>query len=264
MPYYPNSTKLNTLDYDSPSGKINISKWVPPFKKLDKGFGFVGVLAEDTGSGKLQCHVCGGWYELLTTHAWAKHGLLSADYANAFGLLRSTALKSMRIRKIQSKVMLGMRKKHKKHRMGFKKGNLESANRRGVNKAVEAQNKFGVCDLQIIDKITALKNKLGRTPALTEIIDTYGQRMASLIHLRYAGYLNFLREKKWTPVVSSFNPKFSKEYFIRKGVKAVGNGERLIGHAILNQSEERNIYNYFSSQKQWKDAVIREIAKKYD
>ncbi|MCR4261116.1 MAG: hypothetical protein NUV96_02190, partial [Candidatus Colwellbacteria bacterium] len=86
MPQYP-TTKLNTISYDSPSGTINISKWVPPFEPIKKGFGFVGVLAEDTGTGKLQCHICGQWYEVLTTHIFAKHKLTSSKYSQKFGLL---------------------------------------------------------------------------------------------------------------------------------------------------------------------------------
>jgi hypothetical protein len=254
MPTYP-TTKLKILKYNSPSGTIKINKWVPPFKKVDLGFGFVGVLAEDTETGRLQCHECGGWYEVLTSHIFAKHQLTSTEYCEKFGLLRSTALKSMRIRNIQSKVMLGMRRKHKKHRMGFKKGNKESANRRGKTKAIEAQNRFGVCDLQIVEKIKNLKRELGRTPALTEIIDKYGGGFASIIHSRYDGYLKLVRDLGWKPVVSSRNPKYSKEYFVKKGINAIKKGKKLIGCQILNQSEERNIYHYFSSQKDWRVAV---------
>jgi len=260
MPEYP-TQKLKTISYDSPSGKININKWIPPFEEVENGFGFVGVLAEDTGTGKLQCHLCGSWYELLTTHIWAKHEILSKDYSEMFGLFRNTALKSMRIRKIQSKVMLGMRKTHAKYRKKFKKGNVESGNRGGKPKAAEGQNRFGVCDLQVQDKIVKLRNKLNRTPALTELIDEYGGAFSTLIHNRYGGYLALLREYNWTPVHSSWNPKYSQEYFIKVGVDAVLSGEKLIGSRIFSQNEERHVYTYFSSQKTWRDAVEKRLKK---
>jgi len=260
MPQYP-TTKLKTIKYNSPSGTININKWIPPFEKVKGGFGFTGVLAEDSKTGQLQCHVCGDWYELLTTHIFAKHNLTSLEYCERFGLLRSTALKSMRIRKLQSKVMLDMRKRNIKHRMKFKKGNLCSANRRGKPKAVEAQNRYGLCNLQVVDKITALKNKLGKTPALTEVIDEYGASMASLMHTRYAGYLKFIKEQGWTPVVSSRNPKYSKEYFIQLGVRALKSGKKLIGKRLMTVSESRNIYNYFASQGSWRKAVLKTANK---
>lgn len=261
MPYYP-TTKIKTIKYDSPSGTININKWVPPFQKVEKGFGFVGVLAEDTKTGRLQCHICGAWYELLTTHIWAKHDLTSKEYCENFELFRSTALKSMRIRKIQSEVMFKMRRGHYKHRMKFKKGNKESANRKGLRKPIEGQNRFGLCDLQVKEKIMLLKDKLGRTPALTEVINEYGGGFSTLIHNRYYGYLKLIRSLNMVPVTSSYTPKFSKKYFVELGVNAViKDGKELIGRNILNQSEEKNIYNYFSSQGEWKKAVGRKLNK---
>ena len=260
MPKYP-TTKAKTIKYDSPSGKINIGKWLPPFQKVEGGYGYMGVLAEDVGTGKLQCHICGQWFELLTTHISARHGLTSAEYSNQFGLYRSTALKSMRIRKIQSKVMLEMRKKHKKHRMKFKKGNKISGNRKGWKKPLEEQNKYGICELQVRDKILKLKDKLGKTPALTQVIDTYGGSFASLIHNRYSGYLSLLKSLGLKPGVSNFNPKYSKEYFIKKGIKALKKGKKLTGRSVLTVSESRNIYNYFSSQEVWKNHVIRQFSK---
>ena len=248
MPKYP-TTKLKTIDYDSPSGKINIAKWVPPFQKVANGFGFVGVLAEDTKSGKLQCGICGKWYEMLTTHIYAKHKLTSKEYAEKFNLSRNTALRSMYIRKRQSEVMLGMRLKHKKFRMKFKKGNNESANRKNKPKSIETQNKHGVCDLQILEKISSLKNKLGRTPALTELIDKYGTGFAALLHIRYQGYLNFLKKQNWTPVTSNYYPKYTKEYFINKGVKSIKDGKELIGSRVFTLNEIRALYRVFPSQK---------------
>jgi hypothetical protein len=260
MPQYPTTTQ-KTMPYDSPSGEINTWKWVPPFEPVKNGFGFMGVLAEDTGSGKIQCHICGKWFEVMTTHIYAAHKMNSKQYNEKFGLFRSTALKSMRIRKIQSEVMMKMRRSHPKHRIKFKKGNTECANRKGWQKPVEGRNRYGLCDLQVKDKIMKMKDRLGRTPALTELIDEYGGAFATLIHNRYDGYLALLKKMKMTPVTSSFTPKFSREYFINKGVNALKNGRDLIGKQILNRSEERNIYNYFSSQRNWKNAVRR---KYYD
>ena len=50
MPYYP-TTQLKTIKYNSPSGEIKINKWVPPFKDVPGGYGYMGVLAEDVGTG---------------------------------------------------------------------------------------------------------------------------------------------------------------------------------------------------------------------
>ena len=263
MPHYP-TTKVKTIKYNSPSGKININKWIPPFKEVEGGFGFVGVLAEDSKTGQLQCHVCGNWYELLTSHIWGKHQMLSADYSERFGLLRSTALKCMRIRKIQSKVMQEMRKSNSKYRYCFSKNNEAAANRKGKPKAVEAQNKFGVCDLQVRDRILLLKKKLGRTPALTEVIDEYGGGFAGIIHSRYSSYIKLVRDIGLTPVYSSFNPRFKNEkewrnHLLDIGRKAIKKGKPLILKKMLPTNEQRYIYRYFKSFGHYKTTLLKTI-----
>jgi predicted transcriptional regulator len=73
-----------------------------------------------------------------------------------FGLSTSTALKSKKVRLRQSEVMVEMRKQ-KKHRWRFEKNNSFAGNRKGKPKSVETVNKYGVCDLQIRDRILKLK-----------------------------------------------------------------------------------------------------------
>ena len=104
MPAYKQK-KQNKIAYkDAPSGFINIGKWEPPFAPVKNGFGFVGVLAEDSKTGQLQCHECGKWFEQLPTHYTQKHKMNGKQYRKKFGLLSNTALKSKRIRLIHSKV----------------------------------------------------------------------------------------------------------------------------------------------------------------
>ena len=260
MPNYPKNT-TSTIPYDSPSGEINIGKWLPPFKKLDKGFGFLGVLAEDVGTGKLQCHICGGWYEILTTHIFAKHKINSEKYHLKFGLLRDTALKSKRIRKLQSEFMVEARKTNPKRRMKFKKGNKESANRKGKPKAIESQNKYGVCELQIAEKIIQLRNKLGKTPSLTALIDEYGGTLSTNIHNRFGSYVKLVKKLGMIPVFSSKHRKYSKKYFVKKGVEAVKDGKKLKVEKIFGINEDRALSRYFPSRKSWEKAVLKVVNK---
>ena len=127
-------------------------------------------------------------------------------------------------------------------------------------KPVEGQNRYGVCDLQVIDKIKTLQEELGgKTPPLTMVIDRFGGAFSTLIHNRYGGYIKFVKSLGMIPVTSSHTPKYSKKYFIKLGIKALRQGKELVGRKILNQSEVRNIYNYFPSQKAWRNAVINEL-----
>lgn len=266
MPEYP-QTKQKTISYDSPSGFINIGKWVPPFEPVVGGFGYVGVLAEDSVSGKLQCHECGGWYELLSAHAAAAHGLINGKYQEKYGLSRSTALKCMRVRKIQSAVIQKLQREGKMavgNNLGkspIVKGNKYAANRKGKPKSVETQNKHGVCDVQMADRITQLATKLGRTPSLTEVIDEYGGGTASIIHSRYGSYITYVKKLGMTPLTSSYNPKHSRESLIQSGMNGVLNGGKLLAKKILTQSEQRKVYQIFGSWGAWKKAVLEEFKK---
>jgi len=255
MPEYP-KIQITKLPYDSPSGSVYAGKYVPPFEKVEKGFGFRGVILEDVESGKLQCHICGGWFEIFNSHLSSKHKITSNQYRKMFGLSRSTALRSKEMRLKQSKVMQDLMRKHpekfhnKFSHNGFQKGNNYAGNRKGKSKAHETINKYGVCDLQIVDKILRLQKKLGKTPTLVDLKDEYGGAFIFHIHKRYGSYISLCRKLDIQPCFSSHNPKYSKEYFIKKGLEK----EPCI--RILTQSEGRHLYKYFKGGvKEWKKAV---------
>lgn len=262
MPAYPNKKNKKTIPYkDAPSGSINIEKWVPPFMPVRKGFGFMGVLAQDSKSGDLQCHVCGKWYEQLPTHI-VKHGLDGSSYRERFGLLTNTALKSQRIRLIHSQVMVNFRKTGKKKFLRkFKKGNTESANRKGKPKALESQNQYGNCDLQIMTKIINLGRKLGKTPSLVDIKAEFGGGIISTMHSRYGSYIKYCREYlKMEPNRSTHNPwskKKWREYLLEVGKKAIEQGRPLTIKKLLPVNEQRYIYKHFRSFENYKQLLLK-------
>ncbi|MDP8928924.1 MAG: MucR family transcriptional regulator, partial [Actinomycetota bacterium] len=53
--------------------------------------GEFGRLARDD-DGRVQCHICGGFYDHLGAHVHHRHGLRADDYRAAFGLKQSTKL----------------------------------------------------------------------------------------------------------------------------------------------------------------------------
>jgi hypothetical protein len=237
MPNYPKITS-KILDYDSPSGKVRIGKYIPPFENVKDGFGFMGVIVEDFVSGKLQCHLCGKWFETLPNHL-RKHEITGKDYKIRFGLLQSTALKSKKMRLKQSKIMQRLRKKNPQNNYKFTKNNSFAGNRKGIKKAVESKNKYGVCDLQIIERIINLKDELGKTPTLTQLSDRYGGAMIFHLSKRYGSYIKLCHDIGLTPNFSNFYPKYSKQYFIEKAL----NGEPTVRNFTVTES--RNLYKYF-------------------
>ena len=168
MPNYPKITSKEINYLNSPSGKVIIGKYIPPFEENETGFGFKGVALEDKETGQLECCICGKWFKNLACHL-RSHKITASEYKKRFGLLQSTALKSRKMRLKQSEVMSDMRRKHKKHRMRFGKNNIWAGNRKGKPKADESKNKYGVCDLQIMEKVIELQKELGKTPTLIEL-----------------------------------------------------------------------------------------------
>ena len=248
MPNYP-TLKSKSIKYDSPSGKVIIGKYIPPFEKNDIGFGFKGVILEDHASGKIQCYSCGKWFENLSTHIFFAHQLTASDYKRKFGLLQSTALKSKKMRLDQSKVMIKMRKSDAKHRYKFEKNNVFAGNRKDKPKAVESQNKFGVCDLQIMERLTDLAKDLKKTPTLIDIKERYGDGLIAIMSKRYGSYIKYCKDIGLDPNFSNFNPKYSKEYFIEKMLS----NEASI--RIFTENELRALYKYFKSQSELKENV---------
>lgn len=268
MPAYPHK-KQKTIKYSqAPSGEINIEKWIPPFVSNDTGFGYVGVVAEDVGTGKLQCSECGNWFEQLPSHYAVKHDMTGKQYKKKFGLLTGTALKSKRIRLIQSKTISKLQKEGKMgvgNNLGkspFVKGNKHAANRKGKPKAIESQNAFGVCDLQIMTKIIDLAKKLGKTPTLVDIKDVYGGGLISIMHYRYRSYISYCREYlKMEPGFSNHNPKFLsnkswRDHLISVGLKSLKEGNPMTIKKLLPPNEQRYVYNHFKSFKHYKRELL--------
>jgi hypothetical protein len=238
MPQYP-KIAYTKIRYNSPSGYVNIGKYIPPFERVENGFGFHGLLVEDSTSGKLQCHICGRWFEQMSIHLKNIHSLNCKEYKIKFGLLQSTALKSKKMRLAQSKIMQKLRRKNKSNNFVFKRKNKFSGNRKNLSKALEHRNRFGVCDLQIMQKVIDLYKKLGKTPTLTDLSNEYGFSFVTTISKRYSSYIKYCYSIGLNPNYSNFNPKYSKQYFINK----FKNKKPAL--RLLTTNESRALYKYF-------------------
>jgi len=251
MPNYP-LILSKKIKYDSPSGFVHIGKYIPPFEKVENGFGFKGVIVEDFESGKLQCHICGAWHEQLPNHINHKHNINSRDYKIKFGLLISTALKSKRMRLQQSAIMQKLRKENPANRFSFKRKNEFAGNRKDKPKALESKNKFGVCDLQIMQKVIELAKEMGKTPTLTDLQDRYGGGFIFHLSKRYGSYIKYCNQIGLNPNFSNFNPKYSREYFINKAM------DKEPSIRIFTSNEGRAFYKYFKSIDELK-SIIQEV-----
>lgn len=258
MPNYPKIT-AKKIKYNSPSGYANIGKYIPPFENNDTGFGYKGVLIEDSVSGDIECSICGKWFQQLGKHL-EKHGIDSKEYKKRFGLLYSTALKSKQMRIKQSEVMIKLRKENKSNRLKFKRNNEFAGNRKNQPKSLESQNKFGVCDLQMIDRIKELAKELGKTPTLIDLKERYGNGYITCLAKRYGSYIALCKQNGFIPNTSNFNPKYSREYFIKKAKEqkqplfTINEGRALYRHRYCSKKYAR-IVQMFSRENMPKSVV---------
>ena len=244
------------IKYDSPSGFINTGKLIPPFQPLKEGYGFLGVVAEDSETNKLQCHICGKWFYGLNSHIRQIHDSID-NYKKTFSLSMGTALLDKSHRLKHSEVMTGL---HKKYPKKFENRNPRPHSTKGVKLSVERQNKFGTCDLQIATKITNIYNRLGRTPRMFELEKYYGRSFCYLIKNRYKSYAKICRQLNLPQIKDRYAQKYSKQYFIDKGVRAImENHTPFETKKMLEVREWKSLNHYFGSVISWKNEVMKVI-----
>lgn len=80
-------------DNSSPTGKTYIGIAKKPLVKVEKGFGWYGVLAQTDNREFVQCHECGIWFRRLSAgHLEKFHKLSVQEYRKKYGILVQTGL----------------------------------------------------------------------------------------------------------------------------------------------------------------------------
>lgn len=152
------------------------AKAIPPYMPFKNGYGYMGILLQNTDIDKIQCHFCGAWLKSLTHSHLETHKLTAKTYKEQVGLYRGTSLMSLgTIHLYREKV--GRQKNNK-----MKKGNtLNKDNKRdGHSEAVKAStntaqhyNKYGTCEEQLKDRLNKAIEKYGRVPQQKEEQNLY-------------------------------------------------------------------------------------------
>ena len=77
-----------------------------PLDTLENGYGYLGCILKHKKSGKIQCHICGKWFDNLSTHIQQTHKLKIENYKRKFGLPMGYGLVSEKLASIRSKTAL--------------------------------------------------------------------------------------------------------------------------------------------------------------
>lgn len=74
-----------------------VAKYKEPMEKVEGGHGYFGAVTESKDGNFLQCHICGYFFENLSSHI-QKHGISHKQYKTQFGLRISDGLVGKRVR----------------------------------------------------------------------------------------------------------------------------------------------------------------------
>lgn len=176
---------------------LTLKNYKEPLRQIpvEVGVGWYGTLAQDTVTGKVQCHKCGQFRDFLSGHINKTHKMNIRDYREEFGLSYSTALVSEVQRFKLKKNMLDIIKEMSpEEREAFRRRRRESLKKaRSLRsstqpkKTLEQMNKEGSCPDQTLEQIIAAKQEIGHVPSKKEFIRFKGGQRFYRLALKHFG-----------------------------------------------------------------------------
>ena len=149
---------------DAPCGFVTFYNYKEPLMKFTEGFGYMGALIFDGESDKIQCHMCGQWFEALAGHIAREHGMNTFQYKEIVGLRQTTALISEKTR--AKLIAIGIEKRKKNLRP--QRGPMSQTTKDKIRKTLieggsksESKNDRRTCPAQLLDRMIEIANKKG-------------------------------------------------------------------------------------------------------
>lgn len=138
-----------------------------PFMEVKRGYGYQGVVMYDDAEDKVQCHICGNWFENVGQHSAIAHQLKAEDYKLSFGLTLSTALCGRKKSKRDREIGLSRREHFNSVRNVWTKTHRPRRRKNYIppHGSMRAKNRKGLCDLQIRSRYEVVKSIVGKDPS---------------------------------------------------------------------------------------------------
>ena len=193
---------------DSQEEIETIFKVEPPLISLEEKnqFGFLGVLLRNKVLDKVQCHLCGEWFDSLSAHIVNGYKMKTEEYRRQFQLPLHYPLCSKTYSERSRKTYLdGVAKRNKLTKNGMTKSQRKKAIKKLVAKATSSngfknhfysynnlswKNRHGTCDEQLMKRFLVIADNVGHEPTKTEI-EGYDGGLYSLIIRRHGSLNNF-------------------------------------------------------------------------
>lgn len=170
----------------------------PPFTKVKDGHGFLGVVLRDKKKDKLQCHMCGKWFNHLPAHITQAHKIKTRTYKKKYGLPLQFGLVSRGIaRKCSDAAKKPYWERDKKSVQKHMKNMRDKVKRtkRRPKATIAAKNSKGLCDQQLLKRFLIVADIVGRNPT-TDDVKTHDHAMFAAAVRRYKTFNKFRQAMK--------------------------------------------------------------------
>jgi hypothetical protein len=204
------SKEENIIHYpSSPTKEAYVGHFKRPFQPIKDGYGFVGVLLQDSKREVVQCAKCGNWFAFLGAHIKHCLNITVREYKEKYGLNYTTGLISDELAKKRRDAYYINIEKVKvdgKKYLNPLKGKPKPTN------YTERENKFGTCPLQLL---TRTINFIKANEVLPSSRNR-GKNLYAVIRRKYNGFPKAL--KAWgLPHYSGSGSSF--EYIFPDGAR---------------------------------------------
>ena len=171
-----------------------------PFMETPTAHGYLGVIMYDDKDDKVQCHICGGWYRHVGSHAARKHSVPASDYKDRFGLAQGIALCGTSVSRSRSEIAhrsvdagtFGEMVKTGRTSPAMKKYLRRRGKYRAGTSVLSVKNKHGLCALQMLSRYQVVKAILRREP-LSPDIKRYDPKLMGAIYKKFKSLNKYKR-----------------------------------------------------------------------
>lgn len=273
------SRERKEMEYpDAPSGFVMLYNYKSPFMPYTSGYGYEGVLMFDGDSDKIQCHLCGEWFDNLAHHLHREHATTASEYKETVGLLQTTALLNEKQRAvlIQKGTERFKNLKPAVHKSAETLRKIAATNKGNRTKR-EQQNLRGTCPAQLIDRLQKQYAEVGTSIPYREVkgIETmrkvfgsykeaceqagipYNDRIkdySSRTKYYRSDMVNWIRDHivdgKVPTVVDYSKTLGSKRGAIYAAVKRLGGWKALCHEALISDGLYRKVSGYRYSKEE--------------
>ena len=164
-----------------------------PYMEKKSGYGYQGVVMYDENEDKVQCHICGKWFQFLPAHIKDAHGIDTEEYREKGQLTKKVSLCSKGYSKKRSKQAKAGR--YGEYAANLRKGRTIRQNPKDTSIATKKakslmgfKNQYGYCDAQIAAALVAVRvasNKDKMADVTMGDIQKYNRPLASHLLRKY-------------------------------------------------------------------------------